>query len=78
MRLIFDSNDIISSLGNAQYINQLSMRLNGIIDAAVMGGLKNYEDAFFTEEYLLSHPDKTDDISLLKAHIREQIEVNVL
>eukprot|EP00800_Vazella_pourtalesii_P011037 TRINITY_DN2667_c1_g1_i1.p1 TRINITY_DN2667_c1_g1~~TRINITY_DN2667_c1_g1_i1.p1 ORF type:complete len:1797 (+),score=87.02 TRINITY_DN2667_c1_g1_i1:526-5391(+) len=69
--------ELISSIksGNAQYINQLSMRLNGIIDAAVMGGLKNYEDAFFTEEYLLSHPDKTDDISLLKAHIREQIEI---
>ena len=65
-------------IGNSQYINQLSMRLNGIIDAAVMGGLKNYEDAFFTEEYLLSHPDKTSDITQLKTLIREQIEVMIL
>ena len=54
------------------------MRLNGIIDAAVMGGLKNYEDAFFTEEYLLSHPDKACDITQLKTLIREQIEVIIL
>lgn len=25
-------------------INPLSMKLNGIIDAAVMGGIKNYEE----------------------------------
>ena len=51
------------------------MRLNGIIDAAVMGGLRNYEDAFFTDDYLKSHPEHELIISNLKEHIREQIEV---
>ena len=51
------------------------MRLNGIIDAAVMGGLKNFEEAFFTDDYQNSHPDNELIISNLKEHIREQIEV---
>ena len=33
-------------------LNPLSMKLNGIIDAAVMGGTTKYEQAFFTETYL--------------------------
>ena len=32
-------------------INPLSMALNGVIDAAVMGGTDNYEKAFFVPEY---------------------------
>jgi hypothetical protein len=36
--------------------NPLTMKLQGILDAAVAGGLKNYE-IFFTEEYQRSHPD---------------------
>ncbi|KAI6651319.1 hypothetical protein LOD99_5285 [Oopsacas minuta] len=69
--------ELISSIksGNSQFINQLSMRLNGIIEAAVMGGLKNYEDAFFTNDYLCSNPAHEDEIIELKELIREQIEV---
>ena len=53
------------------------MRLNGIIDAAVMGGLKNYEEAFFTDDYLRSNPDNELIITNLKEQIREQIEVRI-
>ena len=51
------------------------MRLNGIIEAAVMGGLANYEDAFFCDEYVISYPDDVALVNELKELIREQIEV---
>ena len=33
-------------------INPLSMLLNGVIDAAVMGGIGNYEKIFFNPDYI--------------------------
>ena len=54
-------------------LNPLSMKLNGIIDAAVMGGTANYERAFFTEEYARDNPDHADLVRQLKNLIAEQI-----
>nr|XP_018917246.1 PREDICTED: dedicator of cytokinesis protein 1 isoform X2 [Bemisia tabaci] len=47
-------------------INTLSMKLNGIVDAAVMGGVNNYEKAFFIPEYMNAHPEDAPLISKLK------------
>ncbi|XP_059821727.1 dedicator of cytokinesis protein 2-like [Hypanus sabinus] len=54
-------------------INPLSMLLNGIVDPAVMGGFAKYEKAFFTEEYMSSHPEDMDNITKLKDLIAWQI-----
>lgn len=54
-------------------INPLSLTLNGILDAAVMGGIKNYEEAFFTEEYEKHHQDDLVLLQRLKDLIADQI-----
>lgn len=54
-------------------LNPLSMKLNGIIDAAVMGGTAKYEQAFFADSYLEENPDHADLVSKLKNLIAEQI-----
>ncbi|CAM1325956.1 DOCK2 (predicted), partial [Pycnogonum litorale] len=56
-------------------INPLSMLLNGIVDAAVMGGISNYEKAFFTADYLENNPSRKelDNINKLKDLIAKQI-----
>ncbi|KAM4748805.1 dedicator of cytokinesis protein 2 [Rhinophrynus dorsalis] len=47
-------------------INPLSMCLNGIVDPAVMGGFAKYEKAFFTDEYMLQHPEDCEKLNRLK------------
>ncbi|CAH2001464.1 unnamed protein product [Acanthoscelides obtectus] len=54
-------------------INPLSLTLNGILDAAVMGGIKNYEEVFFTEEYETTHSEDKMLIERLKDLIADQI-----
>ncbi|XP_063232451.1 dedicator of cytokinesis protein 1 isoform X3 [Bacillus rossius redtenbacheri] len=54
-------------------LNPLSMKINGIVDAAVMGGITNYEKAFFTPEYEEAHPDEAGSIARLKELIASQI-----
>ena len=52
------------------------MRTHDLIfasDAAVMGGTANYERAFFTDNYLLTHPEHEDKILQLKDLIADQI-----
>ncbi|XP_059499832.1 dedicator of cytokinesis protein 5-like isoform X3 [Stegostoma tigrinum] len=51
----------------------LSMLLSGIVDAGVMGGLANYEKAFFHSKYLQEHPEDRDKIDMLKQQIALQI-----
>ncbi|KAM9859694.1 dedicator of cytokinesis protein 3-like isoform 2-T2 [Aulostomus maculatus] len=53
-------------------INLLSMTLNGVIDAAVNGGIARYQEAFFDKEYINSHPDDTEKITQLKDLMQEQ------
>ncbi|XP_034662928.1 dedicator of cytokinesis protein 1 isoform X1 [Drosophila subobscura] len=55
------------------HINPLSMKLNGIVDPAVMGGFAKYEEAFLTDEYLEEHPDDKELIEELKELIATQI-----
>ncbi len=54
-------------------LNPLSMKLNGIIDAAVMGGTARYEKAFFSESYVHENPEHGDSIRVLKNLIAEQV-----
>ncbi|VEN37349.1 unnamed protein product [Callosobruchus maculatus] len=54
-------------------INPLSLTLNGILDAAVMGGIKNYEEVFFTGEYESTHSEDKMLIERLKDLIADQI-----
>uniref|UniRef100_A0A4W6G0U6 Dedicator of cytokinesis 3 n=1 Tax=Lates calcarifer TaxID=8187 RepID=A0A4W6G0U6_LATCA len=53
-------------------INLLSMTLNGVIDAAVNGGIARYQEAFFDKEYITSHPEDTEKITQLKDLMQEQ------
>lgn len=49
------------------------MKLNGILDPAVMGGIDNYEKAFLNTEYRDFHPDESSDLLRLEGLIAEQI-----
>lgn len=54
-------------------INDLSMKLNGVVEAAVMGGLKVYEDAFLTEDYSEKNPRDYSYVQKLKDLIANQM-----
>eukprot|EP00497_Spongosphaera_streptacantha_P004722 TRINITY_DN5618_c0_g1_i1.p1 TRINITY_DN5618_c0_g1~~TRINITY_DN5618_c0_g1_i1.p1 ORF type:complete len:141 (-),score=27.61 TRINITY_DN5618_c0_g1_i1:20-442(-) len=43
---------------SAPNVQSLSMQLNGVIDAAVMGGVKKYEEAFFDGSYMAEFPEQ--------------------
>lgn len=49
------------------------MKLNGILDAAVMGGVTKYEKAFFTSEYSVNHEEDEQLIEMLKDLVASQI-----
>ncbi|XP_055375365.1 dedicator of cytokinesis protein 3 [Condylostylus longicornis] len=56
-------------------INPFSMRLQGIIDANVMGGVSKYQEAFFSEEFLSScGQSQLQHVHKLKSSILEQIQ----
>ncbi|CAH0555295.1 unnamed protein product [Brassicogethes aeneus] len=54
-------------------IKPLSLKLTGILDAAVMGGIKNYEEAFFVSNYQQLFPENEILIRKLKDLIADQI-----
>lgn len=54
-------------------INPLSMKINGIVDPAVMGGFSKYEKAFLTEEYLKQNSHYEHLVENLKDLIALQI-----
>ncbi|KAM8915563.1 dedicator of cytokinesis protein 3-like isoform 2-T2 [Spinachia spinachia] len=56
-------------------INLLSMTLNGVIDAAVNGGIARYQEAFFDKDYITSHSEDTEKITQLKDLMQEQVLV---
>ncbi|XP_064162033.1 dedicator of cytokinesis protein 3 isoform X4 [Anguilla rostrata] len=56
-------------------INLLSMCLNGVIDAAVNGGIARYQEAFFDKEYISGHPEDTEKITQLKDLMQEQVHI---
>ncbi|PNJ32384.1 DOCK3 isoform 2 [Pongo abelii] len=53
-------------------INLLSMCLNGVIDAAVNGGIARYQEAFFDKDYINKHPGDAEKITQLKELMQEQ------
>ncbi|XP_058144291.1 dedicator of cytokinesis protein 3 isoform X1 [Dasypus novemcinctus] len=56
-------------------INLLSMCLNGVIDAAVNGGIARYQEAFFDKDYIVKHPGDAEKITQLKELMQEQVHV---
>ncbi|XP_075618984.1 dedicator of cytokinesis protein 3 isoform X4 [Balearica regulorum gibbericeps] len=56
-------------------INLLSMCLNGVIDAAVNGGIARYQEAFFDKDYIAKHPGDAEKITQLKELMQEQVHV---
>ncbi|XP_019619494.1 PREDICTED: dedicator of cytokinesis protein 3-like isoform X2 [Branchiostoma belcheri] len=53
----------------------LSMRLNGVIDAAVNGGISKYQEAFFEDDYITAHPEDQQLVQRLKGLVLEQVSV---
>ncbi|XP_056641342.1 dedicator of cytokinesis protein 1 isoform X3 [Diorhabda sublineata] len=64
---------VVSNKDKSMQINTLSLTLNGILDAAVMGGIKNYEEVFFTGDYETHHAEDKILIEKLKDLIADQI-----
>ncbi|XP_057318557.1 dedicator of cytokinesis protein 3 isoform X2 [Microplitis mediator] len=56
-------------------INPFSMRLQGIIDANVMGGITKYQEAFLTAEFARQNPEMVPHVNKLKNLILDQISV---
>ncbi|XP_012575758.1 PREDICTED: dedicator of cytokinesis protein 3 isoform X4 [Condylura cristata] len=56
-------------------VNLLSMCLNGVIDAAVNGGIARYQEAFFDKDYIAKHPGDAEKITQLKELMQEQVHV---
>ncbi|KAF7670188.1 hypothetical protein LDENG_00035470 [Lucifuga dentata] len=58
-----------------QNINPLTMCLNGVIDAAVNGGLARYQEAFFIKDYIMNHPEDGEKIGRLRELMFEQAHI---
>lgn len=54
-------------------VSSLSVLVQGIIDANVMGGISKYQQAFFTQEFSRQHPEFTDHVYRLKTLILDQV-----
>ncbi|KAG0720444.1 Dedicator of cytokinesis protein 5 [Chionoecetes opilio] len=54
-------------------LHPFTSKLSGIVDAAVMGGIANYEQAFLCEAYEESHPDDEEKLKALKDLIIAQV-----
>ena len=58
-----------------QPVQKLSLSLQGVIDAAVNGGIAKYQDAFFSAEFLGENPDRADDVARLQRVMLDQVGV---
>lgn len=56
-------------------INPFTMRLQGVIDACVMGGIAKYQEAFFNSEFLASQPTHLEHVLQLRQAIVEQVRL---
>ncbi|XP_036189320.1 dedicator of cytokinesis protein 3 isoform X4 [Myotis myotis] len=56
-------------------VNLLSMCLNGVIDAAVNGGIARYQEAFFDKEYIAKHPGDAEKIAQLRELMQGQVHI---
>ncbi|KAL1116518.1 hypothetical protein AAG570_004990 [Ranatra chinensis] len=58
-----------------RHTNPLSMRLQGVIDANVMGGIAKYQEAFFVQEFVRAHPEWVCHVNKLNTLLHEQVEI---
>uniref|UniRef100_A0A3Q3DTZ1 Dedicator of cytokinesis 4b n=1 Tax=Hippocampus comes TaxID=109280 RepID=A0A3Q3DTZ1_HIPCM len=58
-----------------QNVNPLTMCLNGVVDAAVNGGLARYQEAFFVKDYVMNHPEDGEKIGRLRELMFEQAHI---
>lgn len=56
-------------------LNPFTMVLNGVIDAAVSGGVAMYQKAFLTPQFAQANPDCADKITQLKRNIVYQVDI---
>lgn len=56
-------------------VNQLTMKIQGVVDAAVNGGTSKYEEAFLVEEYLKMNPNDKSLVEKLENLIADQIPI---
>ncbi|XP_067684001.1 dedicator of cytokinesis protein 3-like isoform X3 [Haliotis asinina] len=57
------------------FFQQLMMRLQGVINSVVNGGLPKYQEAFFCDEFASKHPDEVCHLSELKLLLVEQVDL---
>lgn len=58
-------------------LNPFTMRLQGIIDANVQGGISKYQQAFFTQEFAKLCPEHMTYVYQLKNLIMDAIQVSI-
>ncbi|RWS11389.1 dedicator of cytokinesis protein 3-like isoform X2, partial [Dinothrombium tinctorium] len=56
-------------------ISPLSMRLQGVIEAAVNGGVAKYQDAFFNPKFIHSHPEHMSHVRRLKQLLLQKLRI---
>eukprot|EP00483_Globobulimina_turgida_P003201 UN03206 len=68
---------IIETLENdsTKSTNDISMNLNGILDAAVMGGVAKYREAFFDGTYLNQFPKETTIVPQFVNTLKQQMQI---
>ncbi|XP_066902048.1 dedicator of cytokinesis protein 3 isoform X2 [Halyomorpha halys] len=57
------------------HTNPLSMRLQGVIDAGVMGGIAKYQEAFFSDQFVIENPNSACHTAALARLLQEQVEI---
>lgn len=75
IRDIIDATLSETSQGNTADVSPLSMVLNGVIDAAVQGGVKKYQEAFFESNYLRIIPEDLGLVEPFCSGLTLQIEL---
>jgi hypothetical protein len=63
---------LIANNVSGSNINQISMKIKGVLDAEVNGGFRKYEEAFLTIDYLEKHPGNEQFVQSLRAAKTEQ------
>jgi len=56
-------------------ISPFTMVLKGVISADVGGGTKMYQEAFFTDEFAITHPDKSTVVQQLRSSLKTQVSL---
>uniref|UniRef100_A0A6A7FSL4 Dedicator of cytokinesis protein 1 isoform X2 n=2 Tax=Hirondellea gigas TaxID=1518452 RepID=A0A6A7FSL4_9CRUS len=54
-------------------LDSLTRKISGMVDAAVMGGVANYEKAFLQDDYRAAHPEEETEIEELISLIKDMV-----